>query len=173
MINNLLRGLLYVVIFVLLQVLFLNNIHFFQVATPFLYLFVILKLPLGESRLTILLFSFFTGLFIDLFANTAGMHAFATTFAGFCREPLIQLCRNKDDLPNGLLPSAKVFGASGYFRYAASMVLIHHTMVFGIESLTLFDPIFLTIRIIGSSLLTFSLICIIEGFNVTRLRSGE
>ena len=28
MINNLIRGLLYVIVFVLLQVLFLNNIHF-------------------------------------------------------------------------------------------------------------------------------------------------
>ena len=50
MINNLIRGLLYVIVFVLLQVLFLNNIHFLRIATPFLYLYVILRLPLGESR---------------------------------------------------------------------------------------------------------------------------
>ena len=89
MINNLIRGLLYVIVFVLLQVLFLNNIHFLRIATPFLYLYVILRLPLGESRSGILLFSFFLGLLVDLFGNTAGMHAFATTFAGFCREPLL------------------------------------------------------------------------------------
>ena len=59
MINNLIRGLLYVIVFVLLQVLFLNNIHFLRIATPFLYLYVILRLPLGESRSGILLFSFF------------------------------------------------------------------------------------------------------------------
>ena len=62
MINNLIRGLLYVIVFVLLQVLFLNNIHFLRIATPFLYLYVILRLPLGESRSGILLFSFFLGI---------------------------------------------------------------------------------------------------------------
>ena len=66
MINNLIRGLLYVIVFVLLQVLFLNNIHFLRIATPFLYLYVILRLPLGESRSGILLFSFFLGLLVDL-----------------------------------------------------------------------------------------------------------
>lgn len=172
MINNLIRGLLYVIVFVLLQVLFLNNIHFLRIATPFLYLYVILRLPLGESRSGILLFSFFLGLLVDLFGNTAGMHAFATTFAGFCREPLIRIWNGKD-LPAGAIPSSKVFGMGGYLRYALSVILIHHTMVFGIESLTLFDPFFLVIRILGSVLLTFILVCIFEGFNVVRQKSGE
>ena len=37
MINNLLRGFIYFVVFVLIQVLVLNNIHFLRIATPFLY----------------------------------------------------------------------------------------------------------------------------------------
>lgn len=172
MINNLLRDLIYVVVFVLLQVMFLNNIHFLRIATPFLYLYVILRLPLGESRSLILLLSFLAGFLVDLFGNTAGMHAFATTFAGFCREPLIHLWNGKD-LPAGVTPSSKIFGVGGYFRYALSLIVIHHAMIFGIESLTLFDPLFLVIRIVGSVLLTFGLVCIIEGFNIVRQKSGE
>ncbi len=34
MINNLLRGFIYFVVFVLIQVLILNNIHFLRIATP-------------------------------------------------------------------------------------------------------------------------------------------
>ena len=50
MINNLLRGFIYFVVFVLIQVLILNNIHFLRIATPFLYLYFIIKMPVGSSR---------------------------------------------------------------------------------------------------------------------------
>ena len=50
MINHILRSAIYFVVFVLIQVLILNNIHFMRIATPFLYLYIILKLPVGESR---------------------------------------------------------------------------------------------------------------------------
>ena len=43
MINNILRGFIYFVVLVLVQVLILNNIHFLRVATPFLYLYFILN----------------------------------------------------------------------------------------------------------------------------------
>ena len=39
MINTILRGVVYFVVLVLLQVWVLNNIHFLRVATPFLYLY--------------------------------------------------------------------------------------------------------------------------------------
>ena len=50
MINNLLRGFIYFVVFVLIQVLILNNIHFLRIATPFLDLYFIIKMPVGSSR---------------------------------------------------------------------------------------------------------------------------
>ncbi len=84
MINNLLRGFIYFVVFVLIQVLILNNIHFLRIATPFLYLYFIIKMPVGSSRTQVVFFSFIAGVVIDTFSNTPGMHA-ACTLAGFCR----------------------------------------------------------------------------------------
>ena len=91
MINHILRSAIYFVAFVLIQVLILNNIHFMRIATPFLYLYIILKLPVGESRSGQLFLAFLAGLLVDIFSNTPGMHAFACTLAGFCREGLIQM----------------------------------------------------------------------------------
>lgn len=87
---NLLRGLVYFVVLVLIQALILNNIHFLRIATPFLYLYFIIKMPVGTSRDLVVLFSFLIGLVIDMFSNTHGMHAAACTLAGFIREPLIR-----------------------------------------------------------------------------------
>ncbi|CAK7073218.1 rod shape-determining protein MreD [Parabacteroides sp. APC149_11_2_Y6] len=172
MINNILRGAFYFVVLVAVQVLFLNNIYFLRIATPFLYLYFILKLPVGTSQSNVVFFSFLIGLVIDIFSNTPGMHAAACTLAGFIREPLIHFYMGKD-LPEGIFPSYKTFGYGGFFRYVLSFVVIHHAALFLVESLTLFDPLFLAIRIIASVLTTTLLICIVESFNVNTVKSGD
>ncbi len=172
MINSLLRGFVYFVVFVLIQVLVLNNLHFLRVATPFLYLYFILKMPLGISRSQIVFFSFLAGLVIDVFGNTQGMHAAACTLVGFCREPLIQVLMGKD-LPDGIFPSYKTFGVGGFFRYVSFFVLLHHTALFLIESLTLFDPLFLLVRVLASVVMTVLLVCTVEAFNRESQKSGE
>ena len=121
MINNLLRGFIYFVVFVLIQVLILNNIHFLRIATPFLYLYFIIKMPVGSSRTQVVFFSFIAGVVIDTFSNTPGMHAAACTLAGFCREPLIRVFMGKD-LPEGIYPSYKTFGFGGFSDIAAPLL---------------------------------------------------
>lgn len=172
MINNILRGIFYFVVLVLIQILVLNNIHFLRMATPFLYLYFIIKMPVGTSQSKVVFFSFLIGFVIDLFSNTGGMHAAACTFAGFVRQPLISLFMGKD-LAEGLYPSYRTFGYGGFFRYVLAFVLIHHVALFLIESLTFFDPLFLALRIVASVLTTTLLICIIEAFNIESQKSGD
>lgn len=169
---NVIRGLLYFVVLVLIQVLILNNIHFLRIATPFLYLYFIVKMPVGSSRDLVVFFSFLIGLVIDMFSNTPGMHASACTLCGFIREPLIRFYMGKD-LPDGIYPSYKTFGYGGFFRYVLTLVLVHHVVLFLIESLTLFDPLFLAIRIGASVITTTLLICTIEAFNIETQKSGD
>lgn len=172
MINNLLRGFFYFVVLVLIQILVLNNIHFLRIATPFLYLYFILKMPVGMSQAKVVFFSFLIGLVIDVFSNTPGMHAAACTLVGFSRESLINFFIGKD-LPEGIYPSYKTFGYGGFFRYVLSFVVIHHLALFLIESLTFFDPLFLALRIAASVATTTLLICTIEAFNIESQKSGD
>ena len=69
---------------VLLQVLILNNVHIAGYATPFLYIYFILKFASGTSRNELMLWAFFFGLTIDIFADTPGMNAAATVLLAFC-----------------------------------------------------------------------------------------
>ncbi|OUO52357.1 rod shape-determining protein MreD [Parabacteroides sp. An277] len=172
MINKIVRVLVYFGIFVLLQILVLNNIHYLRIATPFLYVYCILKLPVGMSRSSILIFSFLTGLLIDMFSNTPGMHAAACSLAGFLRDPLLVFLKG-EDLPKGLYPSYHALGYAGFIRYMLLFVLIHHLALFLIEALTLFDPLFLFIRIAASVLTTSLLICVVELFNFETQKIGE
>lgn len=172
MINNLLRGLFYFVVFALIQILILNNIHFLRIATPFLYLYFIIKLPVGTPRAQVVFFSFLIGLVIDIFSNTPGMHAAACTLVGFMRDPLIRFFMG-EDLPEGIYPSIHTFGFGGFLRYVLSFVIIQHVALFLIESLTLFDPLFLVMRIVASVVMTTLLICTVEAFNMESQKSGE
>ncbi len=169
---NLVRGLIYFVVLVVIQVVLLNNIYFLRVATPFLYLYFIIKMPIGVFRESIILSSFFIGLVIDMFTNTPGMHAAACTLVGFVREPLIHLFMGKD-LLEGSYPSYYTFGVGGFIRYVSSIVVLHHVILFVIESLTLFDPMFLVMRIVASVIATVLLVCTIEVFNIDPKKSGS
>lgn len=172
MVNDFVRNLIYFILFVLIQILFLNHIHFLRMATPFLYLYFLLKLPNGIARSRMLLLSFITGLVIDAFTNTPGMHAAACTLAGFVRDPLIRFLIGKD-LPEGLYPSFRTFGYGGFFRYTFAVVAVHHLILFGIESLSLFDPLFLVLRVLSSMVMTILLLFAAEAFNLESQRSGE
>ena len=172
MINNVIRSFVYFIVFVLLQVLVLNNIYFLRVATPFIYLYFIIKLPVGTSQVNVIFLSFLSGLIVDAFTNTPGMHAAACTLAGFSREILVRFFMGKD-LPDGIFPSYKTFHYGGYFGYVLSFVLIHHIALFMIESLTFFDPLFLAFRILASVIMTTLLICTVEAFNLESQSSGE
>lgn len=172
MINNILRSILYFVVFVMFQVLFLNNIHYLRIATPFLYLYCIIKMPIGISRSGVLIFSFITGLIVDMFSNTPGMHAGACALVGLLREPLIHF-QQGEDIADGLYPSYHSFGYAGFIRYVALFVFIHHVTLFLLEALTLFDPLFLLIRVGASVLMTILSICAVELFNFESQKIGE
>lgn len=164
MIHNVIRSSIYFVVCVAFQVLVLNNIYLFRVATPFLYLYFLLKIPAGTSRSYILILSFLTGLLVGSFSNTAGIHAAACTLAGFMRSSLIRLYMGKD-IPTGAIPSFREFGYRGFFKYVFTFVFIHHTVLYLLESLALFDPLYLTLRIAASILITVTLVCSVEAFN--------
>ncbi len=172
MIRNILIGTFNFIVFILIQVLILNNIHLFRIATAFLYLYFIIKLPVRTHRTQVVFFSFLIGLIIDAFSNTPGMHAAACTLIGVMRAPLIHFF-NGEDLPEEVSPSYKSFGVGGFIRYVVAMVTIHHVMLFLIESFTFFDPLFLLLRIVASVFLSTLLICIVEAFNNVPKRSGE
>ena len=63
------------VVLLLVQVLILNHIHLFQIATPLLYVYFVLTFSMDTPKWVVLTSSFGLGLLIDIFANTAGMAA--------------------------------------------------------------------------------------------------
>ena len=84
-------------ILILLPVLVLNRIAIFNYATPFLYIYFIIKLPISLNRNILLLLSFTFGFIIDIFCNTPGINALATTVTAFVQQPLRRILYATDD----------------------------------------------------------------------------
>ncbi|MDR0844844.1 MAG: rod shape-determining protein MreD [Tannerella sp.] len=171
MIKHILKISINFVFFVLLQVWVLNNVHLFNIVGPFLYIYVIVKFPMQMPRSQIILISFLLGLSIDVFSNTPGMHAAACTLIGFLRNPLIGAFVDKETA-EGATPSYYAFGTGAFMRYTFTLVVIHHVVLFLIESISLFDPVFLLLRIFASVILTTLCIFVVEAFNLGR-KSGD
>jgi rod shape-determining protein MreD len=161
------------VVFVLLQTLVINNIHLFGIVTPFVYFYVLLKMPVDMNRSYIILLSFFLGLVIDSFSNTFGIHAAACSLLGFVRNPLVEQFVDVRELPGGSVPSYRLFGFGKFFYYTLILVTLHHAVLFSIDSFGFFQPAQLFKRMLSSIALTVLLLVIIETFNYRKVKRGE
>lgn len=147
---------------VLLQVLILNNVHIAGYATPFLYIYLILKFESNVSRNVLMLWGFFLGLTVDIFSDTPGMNASATVLLAFLRPTFLRLFVPRDTL-EALVPSIRSMGVSPFLKYLFACVFVHHGMLLTIEFFSFAHIGMLLLRIVASTLLTVACIMAIEG----------
>ena len=148
------------IILVLIQILLLNHIQISGLINPYLYILFILTLPFSTPNYLLLLLGFLLGLNIDIFSNTLGIHAAATTFLAFIRPFVINLISSRDVLELNQDPRISELGFTWFFRYAVILVLAHHFFLFFIEVFTLHGFFYTLLRVLFSSALTIVLIII-------------
>jgi rod shape-determining protein MreD len=149
---------------IVLQVFVLDNVHFLGIFLPMIYIYALLRLPSDMSPNLVVLLGFLLGLSVDILSNTPGMHAFATTLIGFLRYPVLRLFVSKEDLGNKNV-SERSLGAGAFWKYAILLVLIHHAVLFLIESFSFTNWLLLLTKIPVCSLLTLVFIFALEHIN--------
>ena len=160
MLSDILKQVLRFALLVAVQVLVLNNIQMSGFINPYLYVLFVLMLPFQISGWLLLLIAFATGLSIDMFTNTAGMHAAATLLLGFLRPSLLKLISPRDGYEFGTYPSIKHMGLNWFITYAAILIFLHHLLLFYLEVFR-FSEFFRTfLRVIASSVFTLALVII-------------
>lgn len=171
MTNNWVKQLTSFVVLLLLQVLVLNHISFWGYATPFLYIYFIIKMPIGINRNLLMLLGFVLGFLIDIFCNTPGVNAAATVFAAFIRRPVQGVFFAREDFEH-FIPNVATLGSS-FMKYAIGIVFIHHFLLISISSFSYFNIQTIILRIFSSTILTSILIFAIEGFTVKKGYKNE
>jgi len=158
------RLILLFVFLVFLQIWLFDNIHLFGFATPFLYVYFLVKLPISMNRNLVLILSALLGFIIDIFSGTLGLTMTVTVIIGFVRHYLLKLFAPRD-IFDDYTPSFSTFGKFLFMRYAGVITLIHIFLLYSLESLSLFTPGLLFLRIASSFTLTFLLIFAFESIN--------
>lgn len=154
------RSLAFIVL-CLAQALVFNHIHLFDCATPLLYVYLIMLFRRNTSRWSILLWSFFLGLSIDMFANTPGVATASLTFIGLIQPYVLDLFMLQDS-DDDFEPGMKSMGGDRFFYYVLILDLLYNMVFFTLETFNFFNWILWLESIFGSTIITVILILVIE-----------
>ena len=114
--SNLLRNIIRLILFILVQVFVLNQVPpLHQYITPYIYFLFILWLPFSISRSSLLLVSFICGICLDFFTKTPGLHAAACVLIGYLRPFLINLLVPQQGVEFNYRDTSHTFQRSHFF----------------------------------------------------------
>lgn len=147
----------------LIQVLIMNHIHLFQVATPLIYIFFVVTFRRNTPKWIILTSSFVLGLLVDIFSNTPGLAAGSMTFIAMIQPYLMEMFTPRDSAEN-LQSSTLTLGYTRFYLFCAILALPYCLIFFGLESFSFFDWQMWLLRAVSSAALTMAMMVAIESF---------
>jgi hypothetical protein len=171
-VSDLVRNIIRFAVFILLQVYVLNKVpHLHQYITPYLYYLFILWLPFSVSRMGLLLVGFITGITLDFFMITPGLHAAACVLIAYFRPFIINVLTPKDSSEfNYREPSPKALGWTPYLIYTFVLTLFHHSYMVLLEWLSFGSFFHFLIKVIATTGISMLLIITAELLFPRRLK---
>ena len=129
------RIMLIFLILLLLQVMIINNINIgVWGITPMFYALFVLALPFETPRWALLVLGFAMGFANDVFCDTPGLNAGATTLMAFARPWVLGMLAPRDGYENGTRPYLMHMGFVWYIYYSGLLILIHHAAYFMLDA---------------------------------------
>lgn len=127
------RYFFYAIVLFLLQVLLFNYVAIGIGLIPFVYILILLVLPIDIHRVLPLIFAFVFGFFIDVFNDTMAYNTGAFVFIAFARPWILQILSPKDGYEVGKLPSFYNMGFGWFVLYAIILIFLHQLIYFSLE----------------------------------------
>jgi rod shape-determining protein MreD len=157
MIGAILLQVLRFALLLLLQVMILDHLDVANgYMVPYLYVLFLLMLPFELPEWTTLLLGASTGLVMDLFSSTPGMHMSACVVMTYGRIHLLRLLAPREGYEFGMRPTIPSMGLAWFVTYAGVLILLHHLWLFNVELLRLDRSLGTLLRAILSA--TFTLV---------------
>jgi hypothetical protein len=141
-------------------VFLLKNISLYNLSTPYIYILFIMLLPFDTPNLLLFPLAFITGITIDAFYDTPGLHAAACVLLAFVRILFISITVQKEGFDNEPDPTLSVMGFRWFFTYALVLTLFHHFFLFSLETFRFSEIRYTLSRFVFSSLFTVFLMLV-------------
>ena len=162
--SDLVKNIFRLTVFILLQVYVLNKIpHLHRFIIPSIYFLFILWLPFTLTRIGLLLVGFVTGLTIDYFTHTPGLHAAACVLIAYIRPFVIMALIPRDTTEiNYREPSPKGMGWAPYTLYVFILTFLHHAWLTLLEWIDFGTFIDFIVKVIATTAISMLLILTAE-----------
>lgn len=139
----------------LLQVLVCNHIMLFNVAVPFIFIYFILRLPIGMSKNLLFTLAFLLGFLVDVFSDTPGVNALSSVILAAVKQPVFYAYVARDDKTKNIIPCILTVGWQNYSKFLITMTAIFCFMNFSIEYFSFAQIKDILLMTASSTLLTF------------------
>jgi hypothetical protein len=171
-VNDFLKNIIRFVLFIFVQVYVLDKIpHLHKFITPYIYYLFILWLPFSISRQWLLITGFFTGLTLDYFSMTPGLHAAACTLVAYVRPFIINILTPRDSSEfNYKEPSPLAMQWTPYAVYVFILTLLHHGYLVLLEWLSFGSFLDFLIKVVATTGISLLLIFTVELLFPRKLR---
>ena len=146
--------------------MFLNHVNFLNFINPYLYIFFIIYFPLKTNRSIFILIAFFTGLIIDFFSDTHGMHAAACLSIAYFRTYFLKIFFGM--AYKHQVVKFKHLEFKQNFFYLITMIFTHHVILFSLEVFSLNHLNIIFKKTICSLIFSFILIIIFFEFFIKK-----
>lgn len=131
--NYLVKNTLRLVIFVLAQGLIFGQLNFGYGIHPMIYPLFIILLPFDTRPVVLMFLAFLTGIGVDFFMNTFGLHASAAVLIAYLRPGIFKRFAPRDDYDFLKEPIASEWGYVWFIKVSGLTIIIHHLWFFSLE----------------------------------------
>lgn len=149
-------------VLLVLQGFVFAHIDLYGLVNPYVYIMVLLLLPMRIKGWQALFVGFVLGAVMDLLSGNCGLHTICTTWLAFVRPMVLHFTAGRDEVELGGLPISRRIGVGRFMSYVMIMSLLFGIPFFALEAMTLVGWGFLVIRILCSSVLTAVVIYFIQ-----------
>jgi len=125
------------VLLLILQGLIFNKFDLFGLYDPHISIMFVLIFPIKLNRIFFLIVSFFFGLILDYFTNSIGVNAAAFVTIAFLRPYIMNFVFGNFYDPHGMKILKDYIQDSTIYQkvlYVLMIILIHHFIMFSLES---------------------------------------
>jgi hypothetical protein len=132
----------------------------------------LLMLPFEAGRITLMMMGFFTGLSVDVFYDSLGIHAAASVLLMYMRPIWINLITPRGGYELEMRPTLSHMGFQWFSTYVIPLILVHHFALFFIESGGVNLILYTGLKVIASSAFTYITIVIVQYLFYSTRRSS-
>lgn len=162
MIYALLPNIIRFILLLIMQLLILNNVELHGTVNPYIYPLFILMLPLKMPKGLLLVLGFVTGLLVDIFSDTLGMHAAATTLLAFLRPTVIRILTPRGGYEMITYANLKTMGIQWILAYTIILIAAHHFLYFVIEVLSSANISYFIFKFLISTVISILLMVLVQ-----------